>query len=59
MKGNNKKQTESTLKNKLYALALFGVGVASAIVLDGDFTFCTLTGFFAVALFLAKKNWIY
>ena len=55
----NKKQKESTLKNKLCALTLFGVGVASAIVLNGDFTFCILTSFFAMALFLAKKNWIY
>lgn len=55
----NKKQKESTLKNKLYALMLFGVGVTSAIVLDGNLTFCVLTSFFAIALFLAKKNWIY
>ena len=59
MNRNNKKQKENTFKNKLYAMALFGAGVVSAIGLDGDFTFCVLASFFATALFFAKENWIY
>lgn len=46
-----------TLKNKLYATILFGIGVLSAIP-DGDITFLALISFIAIPLFFAKVNWI-
>lgn len=45
------------LKNKIFALMLIAVGVASVLI-DMDATFLIFILMFAVPLFFAKENWI-
>lgn len=47
---------QRTIKNKLYALIVFIVGLISIPVLDGEGTFCLVTIFMALALFFAKDD---
>lgn len=47
---------QRTIKNKLYALLVFIVGLISVPVLDGDGTFLLLTIFMGLALFFAKDD---
>ena len=47
-----------TLKNKLYALGLVGIGVAATFLLEEGIGVLIFMSMFAVPLFFAKKNWI-
>lgn len=46
-----------TLRNKLYALSMIGIGYVSTRWAD-DATFLLLMSMFAVPLLFAKENWI-
>lgn len=47
-----------TYKNKLCAIILFGIGIASTFI-DGNITFLVFASLLALALFFAKEDWIY
>ena len=47
-----------TLKNKIYALGLVGIGVAATFLLEEGIGVLIFMLMFAVPLFFAKKNWI-
>lgn len=46
------------IKNKIYALALMGLGWA-ALKLSNDATFLVMISFVAVPMFFSKREWIY
>lgn len=56
--GKFERYIRRTLKNKLCAIALLGIGVLSTIP-DGDATFLVLISFIAIPLFFTKENWTY
>ena len=47
-----------TLKNKLYAIVLVGIGVAATFLLEEGIGVLIFMLMFAAPLFFAKKNWI-
>ena len=47
-----------TLKNKIYAFVLVGIGVAATFLLEEGIGVLIFMLMFAVPLFFAKKNWI-
>ena len=47
-----------TLKNKIYAIALVGIGVAATFLLKEGIGVLIFMLMFAVPLFFAKENWI-
>lgn len=47
-----------TLKNKIYAFVLVGIGVAALFLLEEGVGVLIFMLMFAVPLFFAKKNWI-
>lgn len=47
-----------TFKQKLYALALAGLGALTAVVSDGDATAFVFMLLLAVPMFISKENWI-
>lgn len=47
-----------TLKNKIYAIVLVGIGVAATFLLEEGIGVLIFMLMFAVPLFFAKKNWI-
>ena len=48
-----------TLKNKLYALGLVGIGVAATFLLEEGIGVLIFMLMFAVPLFFTKKNWMW
>ena len=48
----------TTLKNKIYAFVLVGIGVASLFLLEEGIGVLIFMLMFAVPLFFAKENWI-
>ena len=49
--------SKETIKNKIYALVLIGIGVLS-IFPENDATACMFFCIIGVPLFFAKENWI-
>ena len=47
-----------TLKNKIYAIVLVGIGVAATFLLEEGIGVLIFMLMFAVPLFFAKENWI-
>ena len=47
-----------TLKNKIYANVLVGIGVAATFLLEEGIGVLIFMLMFAVPLFFAKENWI-
>ena len=47
-----------TLKNKIYAFVLVGIGVAATFLLEEGIGVLIFMLMFAVPLFFAKENWI-
>ena len=47
-----------TLKNKIYAIVLVGIGVAAIFLLEEGIGVLIFMLMFAVPLFFAKENWI-
>lgn len=47
-----------TLKNKIYAIVLVGIGVAATFLLEEGIGVLIFMLMLALPLFFAKKNWI-
>ena len=46
-----------TMKNKLYAIALIGLGIVP-ILIEGDATLLVFAAFIAVPMFFSRNSWI-